>query len=195
MMSESHISQVLYFKRPGPKNTGAVISHAAKRAAELNIKKVLVATCSGSTAYAALDHFDQGRFEVIAVSHVTGFKEPDQQQMPEEVRSDLEAKGVKVLTTTHAFGGVGRGVRNKLSTFQVDEIMAFTLRMLGQGVKVGVEMAYMAADRGWVRTDEEVLTIGGTGRGADTAMIVKPAHASHCLELKVKEIIAKPFNP
>jgi len=115
--------------------------------------------------------------------------------MDEETRSRLKSLGVKVLTAAHAFGGTGRGVRNKVGTFQVDEIMAFTLRMLGQGVKVGVEISYMAADRGYVRTDEEILTIGGTGRGSDTAMVVKPANSHRSLELKVKEIIAKPWNP
>ena len=194
-MNDSHITQCLHFKRPGPKNTEATMAHAAKRALELDIKKVVLATCSGRTAYSALEHFNPESFELIAVTHVTGFREPNHQELAEKIRADLTAKGVKVLTTTHAFGGVGRGVRTKLGTFQVDEIMAFTLRMLGQGVKVGVEMAYMAADRGWVRSDEEVLTIAGTGKGADTAMIVKPAHAAASLELKIKEIIAKPYNP
>ena len=82
-----------------------------------------------------------------------------------------------------------------MGSYQVDEIMAYTLRMLGQGVKVGLEISFMAADRGWVRTDEEVMTIAGTGRGADTAMIVKPSTSAYCLEAKVKEIVAKPRNP
>jgi hypothetical protein len=67
--------------------------------------------------------------------------------------------------------------------------------MLGQGVKVGVEIAYMAADRGYVRTDEDVLTISGTGKGADTALVIRPAPSASCLDLRVREIIAKPWNP
>lgn len=194
-LAEKTLVPCLYFERPGPANTEPLLDHAAARASELGIEKVVIASASGRTALAALERFDPGRFRLIAVSHVTGFREPDDQEMPDRVRAELKEKGVRVLTAAHAFGGVGRGVRNKLGSFQVDEIMAFALRTLGQGVKVGVEISLMAADRGWVRTDEEIMTIAGTGRGADTALIVKPAHSSHCLEAKVKEIVAKPRNP
>ncbi len=194
MSEDTHVS-CLYFDRPGPANTQALLKHAAQRAAEAGIRKVLIASNTGQTVEAACNHFDLSRFRLIAVSQVAGFKGPDHQQLSGETRAALEGKGIKVLTAAHAFGGVGRGVRNKLGSFQVDEIMAFTLRMLGQGVKVGLEISFMAADRGWVRTDEEVMTIAGSGRGADTAMIVKPSPSATCLEAKVKEIVAKPRNP
>ncbi len=194
-MSDNHVVQVLYFKKPGPDNTEALLEHAGKRARELGIKKVLIASNTGRTTEIALKYFDPQEFSVINVTHVTGFAEPDYQEMDEKVRANLKKLGVMVLTAAHAFGGVGRGIRNKLGTFQVDEIMAYTLRMLGQGVKVGVEISYMAADRGFVRTDEDVLTIAGTGKGCDTAMVVKPANSHRSLELKIREIIAKPWNP
>lgn len=194
-MSDSFITQTLHFKTRGQANTEAVLRQAAARARELGIKKVLVATCSGRTAELALEHFDPQEFELIAVRHVPGFTEPNAQEMTEDTTQALLRAGVKILTAAHAFGGVGRGIRNKLGSYQVDEIMAFTLRMLGQGVKVGVEMGYMAADAGLVRTDEDVLTIAGTARGADAAMIIKPANSARCLECRVREIIAKPWNP
>ena len=191
-VSEGILTSCLHFSRPGPANTKALLAHAAGRAAELGLKKIVIATCSGRTVEAAYEFFDPEAYELIAITHVTGFREPDHQELSPQARAALEEKGVRVLTAAHAFGGVGRGVRNKLGPFQVDEIMAFTLRMLGQGVKVGLEMAFMAADRGWVRTDEEIMTIAGTGRGADTALVVKPAPSANCLEAKVKEIVAKP---
>ena len=194
-MADSFTTNCLYFDRPGPKNTEELLAFAARRAADLGIKKVLVASSSGRTARLALEHFDPGAFEVIVVSHVTGHHEPNQQALSPQTRQELEAKGAKVITAAHAFGGVGRGLRKKLGTFQVDEIMAHTLRMLGQGVKVGVEMSYMAADRGYVRTDEDVLTIAGTAKGADTALVVKPANSADCLDLKVREVVAKPWRP
>jgi len=194
-VSQSFLSETLYFCNKGKENTEALLGHAARRAGELKLKRVLVATCTGRTAELALSHFDPAVFEVIAVTHVTGFSAPNVQEMPEEARAGLEAKGAKVLTAAHAFGGVGRGVRNKLKTYQVDEIMAFALRTLGQGVKVGVEIACMAADRGWVRTDEDVLTIAGSGGGADTAMVVQPSNSHTCLDTKIREIVAKPRDP
>jgi hypothetical protein len=77
----------------------------------------------------------------------------------------------------------------------VDEIMAYTLRMFGQGTKVGIEISYMACDRGWIRTDEDVLTIAGSESGADTALVVRPANSHRCLEAVIREIVAKPWNP
>jgi hypothetical protein len=59
-------------------------------------------------------------------------------------------------------------------------------------VKVAVEISLMAADAGLVSPDEEVIAIAGTARGADTAIVLKPAHAHDAFSLKVKEIICKP---
>ena len=50
----------------------------------------------------------------------------------------------------------------------------------------------MAADAGLVRTDEDVISIGGTGKGADTALLIQPANSSNFFDLKIKEIICKP---
>ncbi len=180
-----------YFRQPGPANTGYVLEAAAGRAEKLGIGKVLVATCGGDTAFAALKILPPG-CRLIAVTHVTGFAEPDIQEMAESRRLELQARGVQVLTCQHAFGGVGRGVRNKLGTYQVDEIMAYTLRIFGQGTKVAVEIALMAADAGLVRTDEDVISVGGTREGADTALVIKPSNSFSFFDLKVREVICKP---
>lgn len=180
-----------YFKKPGPKNTGAVMDIVSQRAKALGIKKILVATNTGRTALNALEVLGP-EFKIIAVTHVTGFTEPNHQELSEETRRELESKGITVLTCQHAFGGVGRGVRNKLSTFQVDEIIAYVLRTFGQGTKVAVELALMAADAGLVRTDEDVISIGGTGKGADTALLLQPANSSRFFDIKLKEVICKP---
>jgi len=180
-----------YFEKPGHVNTRDVLSAVSQRAGQLGIRTVLVATCSGKTAMEAIAHLDP-ETQVIAVTHYTGFVRPDYQEMSGETRRTLESKGVRVLTCQHAFGGVGRGIRIQLKTYQVEEIMAYTLRMFGQGTKVAVELALMAADAGLVRTDEDVISIGGTATGADTALLLRPANSSDIFNLKVKEIICKP---
>jgi hypothetical protein len=180
-----------YFIKPGVKNTNAVLEAVSRRAKELSIGKVLIATCSGRTAFAALKFLDKN-IKIFAVTHVTGYAKPNFQELDEKDRRELESHGVTVLTCQHAFGGVGRGVRNKLSTYQVDEIMAYTLRIFGQGVKVAIELALMAADAGLVRTDEDIISMGGTARGIDTALVIQPANSSFIFDLKVKELICKP---
>jgi hypothetical protein len=182
-----------YFRGAGKQNTRAVLGVVAQRVKELAIRKILIASCGGETVFKALDILD-GQAKIIAVSHVTGFLEPNVQELSDENRKKLEAAGVTIFTGQHAFGGVGRGVRRKLATYQVDEIMAFTLRIFGQGVKVAVEIALMAADAGFVRTDEDIISIGGTAEGADAALIIQPANSSSIFDMKVREIICKPFT-
>lgn len=183
-----------YFKKPGPANTLAVLEAAGKRAKERSIDRVVVATCGGRTALEARKHLDPS-IRIIAVTHVTGYAEPDIQELSEENRRALQAQGVEVLTCAHAFGSVGRGVRNKVGTYQVDEVMAYTLRIFGQGTKVAVEIALMAADAGLVRTDRDVISIGGSGKGADTALLLKPSTSAQLFDLRVREVICKPSNP
>ena len=182
---------VLYFNEPGPRDTGQVLECVRRRAKELNIKVVLLASVSGATALRARQILDPS-IHIVAVSHVTGFVKPNQQAMPAEVREELISKGISVLTAQHAFGGVGRGIRNQLGTYQVDEIIAYTLRIFGQGTKVAIELALMAADAGLVRTDEDIISVAGTGKGVDTALVLQPANSADFLKLKVKEIICKP---
>lgn len=180
-----------YFEKPGKRNTGAVLKAAGDSARALGITTVLVPSVSGKTALAARESLAKN-IRVIAVTHVAGFEGPDIQEMSARTRRLLESKGVQVLTAQHAFGGVGRAVRNKLGTYQVDEIMAWTLRTFGQGTKVAVEIALMAADAGLVRTGEDVISLGGSGEGVDTALVVRPSNSSRFFDLKVREVICKP---
>lgn len=192
-MSESsyHDMPCRYFHKPGGKNTRGVLEAVSKRAKDLSIRKILIASYSGRTAFEALKILDKD-INIIVVTHVTGYAKPDVQELDEKDRKELESQGVKVLTCQHAFGGVGRGVRNKLDTYQIDEIMAHTLRVFGQGVKVAIEVSLMAADAGLVRTDEDVISVGGTAQGVDSALVLKPANSARFFDLKVREVICKP---
>jgi len=181
----------LYFEKVGPGNTRQVLEAVARRADALSIEQVLLPTCSGKTVLEALELLPAG-LRITALTHVTGFREPDHQELDGEVRKELEEKGVTVYTGQHAFGGVGRAVRNKMSTYQVDEIMANTLRVFGHGTKVAVELALMASDAGLVRTDRDVISAGGTMSGIDTALVLRPANSFRFFDLKVREMICKP---
>lgn len=183
--------ECLYFTDPGLHNTDATLEAARKRAKALKIGKIVISSRSGATARKALDLFE-GSFSIIVVTHVTGFKEPDYQELPEEERKYLVGRGAHVLTCQHAFGGVGRAFRNKTGTYQIDEVIAYTLRTFGQGTKVALEIALMAADAGFIRTDEDIISIGGTARGVDTALVLRGVNTHHFFDLKVKEVICKP---
>jgi hypothetical protein len=184
------VAPCVYFPKTGSANTARTLELARTRAGALGIRKVLVATTTGATGAQATQVL-QG-LEVIAVTHSTGFGKPDTQELTAGNREAIEAAGAKILTCQHAFGGVGRAVRKRLGTYQLEEIIAFTLRTFGEGIKVVAEITLMAADAGLVRTDEPVLAIAGTGRGADTAVILKPTNAQTFFELRFLEIICMP---
>ena len=188
MKSISH--PVTYFDGKGTDYTQATMNLARERIDALGIRKCLVATTTGQTAALAASRLRH--CELIAVTHSTGFREPDTQELLFEHKVVIESAGGKILTAQHALGGVNRAIRRKMNTFQPDEIIANTLRIFGQGMKVVFEMCLMASDAGLVRTDEPVMCIAGSGRGADTAAVMYPANAQDFFNLQVVEIVCMP---
>ncbi|MHB8093871.1 MAG: pyruvate kinase alpha/beta domain-containing protein [Candidatus Aminicenantales bacterium] len=180
----------LYFDAPGLRNTDRTLEMAACRARELDIADVVVASSSGRTGLLAARRF--AGWNVVVVAHSTGFSRPNHQELGAAARRKIEAAGGKVLICQHAFGGVGRAVRKKFGTYELEEIVAFTLRTFGQGTKVAVEIALMAADAGLIPVGKPCLAIGGTDGGADTAVILVPANAQEFFDMKILEIVAKP---
>ncbi len=179
-----------YFENTGRENTEEVLRIVRQRAEELGIKTIVVASTAGDTAVKATEVLSG--FKVIAVSHLAGFRAPDSQEFTEENRKIVENRGGIILTTTHLFSGLSAAMRKKFNTYIIGDIVANTLRIFGEGMKVVCEIAVMAADGGLVRTDEDVIAIGGTGRGADTAVVLRPVNSNNFFDLKVKEILCKP---
>jgi len=180
----------VYFKTEGKHNTEKTVELALKTARERGIRHMVVASCSGYTASFFKDAKD---LEVVCVTHVNGFSEKGKNEMADEVRQQLIACGLKVLTTTHVLSGAERGLSRKFGGTYPVEIMAHTLRMFGQGVKVCVEIAVMALDAGLIPYGQPIIAVGGTSEGADTAVILTPSHASSILETRIHEIICKPY--
>ena len=179
----------MYFDKPGKDNTDQTLQQAAERANELGLDEVVVATSTGSTAYRAMEIFKGMR--LTAVTYHCGFKEPFQSRMADDVRKDIEGKGVRVIQSSHALSGLERSVAKNLSGAYPVLLIADTLRLLGQGTKVAVEVAVMAADAGTL-TGNDIISIGGSGGGADAALVVKPAHQNNFFDLRIREIICKP---
>lgn len=179
---------ILHFDKKGKQNTAQTVELAINRAKELNINHIVVATNSGATA----KEFLASGLQIVAVTHHVGFRSPGEDEMPPEVRQELQDKGIKVLTTTHLLAGVDRAIKNKFGGIYPAELIAFTLRMFGQGPKVCVEIAGMALDAGLIPYGEDVITVAGSGTGADTAVVIRPAHSNNFFDTKIKEIICKP---
>jgi hypothetical protein len=186
----SNKREITYFSSAGPNNTEKTLALAKQRADALGLRTILVASTTGETGLAAARLF-KGQ-QVVVVAHSHGFRQANTQEMPAETMEAIRAAGARLLVCQHALGGVGRAVRVRLGTYEVDEIIAHTLRLFGQGLKVAVEISLMAADAGLATVGEPTLAIGGTGRGADTAVILRPVNVMHFFDLSILEIICMP---
>ncbi len=178
----------MYFESPGRSHTAEAVELAVQAAGERDIRHIVVASNTGETARLFLGC----GLHVVCVTHAQGFAEPGANEMSDETRSELTGTGMHVLTTTHVLSGAERGISSKLGGAYPAEVMAHTLRMSGQGTKVAVEVSVMALDAGLITYGEPVIAVGGTGRGADTVLVVRPAHASRILETKILEVVCKP---
>ena len=183
-------SAIVYFEQSGRENSPRVMELVKQRAKELGISTVLVASTTGYSGSLAVK--DLPGMKVIVVSHVSGYAEPNTQELTKENRTVIESGGGKILTAQHGFAGVNRAIRKKTETYQPNEIIADVLRIFGAGMKVMLEIAMMAADAGLVETGKPVIAIAGTHRGADSAAVVITENSDNFFDLKVPEMICLP---
>ena len=182
--------KTVYFENRGKENTEETLSLARSRAEELGIRNIVVASYTGYTGALASEVFKG--YNLVVSAGMMGFREPNQHRMVEESREKIESNGGKVFYHLHAFGGLGRAVKQRFGPIQVDEIIANTLRLFSQGVKVALEISCMACDAGLIESGEECIAIGGTGGGADTAVVLLPSNTHRFFDTKVLELICKP---
>ena len=207
-----------YFENRGEQNTDKTLELAKVRALERNVKQVVVASTRGITGVKAAEAFKDTGIEVIIVTHQTGHIGAGVQQLTDENRKKLESLDITIVTGSDALeGGVGLGITRRQTTDAtrptpetqgmaslirrmnptippVVRIVASVLRLFCQGMKVAVEVTLMAADAGVIPVDHVVVAIAGTGRGADTAIVIQPANTTNFLDLDIHEIIAKPYT-
>jgi hypothetical protein len=182
--------KTLYFEKVGTQNTDALLEFVQGYVEKEGIEHIVIASTTGETGAKASGIFKG--CNVVIVTHSFGFRESGKSEVKEECRQEILRNGAKICTGVHALSSVERAIRKAFNTIQPLEIIANVLRLMGEGTKVCVEITLMAADAGLVPFDEDIVVIAGTGRGADTALRIRPANAARFFELKIKEVIAKP---
>lgn len=181
------------FETVGKQNTEATAAIAVAKAKELNCPIVL----SSSTGYSAEIVLEQaeklnytGNIVVVRTAPSAALKGVN--KMSPEAKQSLIDHGCTVVTATHALSAGERSLSSKSQGVYPLEIMAHTLRMFGQGMKVCVECATMAMDADAIPFETSVVALGGTGTGVDTAVVMTPSYSSSILETKIHEILCKP---
>ncbi|WP_456478757.1 pyruvate kinase alpha/beta domain-containing protein [Geoglobus ahangari] len=186
--------RIYYFEKPGKENTDDAVRLAVERAVERGIRHIVFASSTGYTARKVLEHARGRDLNLVCVTYHTGFYEEGKNSMDEETERFLRENGVTIVRQSHMLSGVERSISRKLGGASRVEAIAEALRALfGHGLKVCVEIAIMAADSGAIPI-EEVVAIGGRSRGADTAVILRPAHMNTFFNMEIREIICMPRN-
>ncbi len=183
----------VYFERASQEHTSEVL-RIVKEFLESNaeIEHIVVATTEGTVGVTFSSSIQ--RRKVIVVTHHTGFRKPNFNELDDTKKQLIEDSGAHVLTTTHAFAGIARGLRNTLGTYSLTEMLAYAFRTFGQGTKVCAEIAMMAADAGLVPVDRDIVCVGGTNRGADTAWVIRAANTNNFPDLRMRACLCKPLE-
>ena len=186
---------MVLFKNAGKQNTAEVVRLALQRAAELDCP-IVAASTMGVTADALLTAAEAQGFKnkIVIVRGCSGKARGGANLMKPEIKEALLARGAAIVTTAHLLSAGERGLSSKYRGIYPLELMADTLRCFGQGTKVCFEASVMALDADEIPYGVPVVAMGGSHRGADTAVVITPAHSSFLLETVIHEIICKPFD-
>ena len=178
---------IVYFEDMRAENTETVFRLVEERARTLGIKKAVLASTTGATAMKAVDFFKEKGIKLIVIPHQFGFRETH--AFRQELVQPIKDAGHEVHAGTMLFH------TENLYESTVPTLMANLLRCFCQGIKVCFEIVLMTTDAGHVAIGERVIAVAGTGRGADTALVMQASSSRNLKKLRVNEILCKPLNP
>ncbi len=188
---------VFYFDRSGKDNSHDAANIAVKRAQDLGISTIVVASTTGETAKIFAEAMNDTGIHLVVVTHAVGFRDPGVWEFDAGLLPYFKEQGTDVVTGTHVLSGLERALSGnpKVGGGSRTDVIAETLRRtIAIGLKVAVECTLIAADQGKVPVDREVIAVGGTAQGADTVCVVLPANTARYFDLQVREIVAMPRN-
>jgi len=107
----------------------------------------------------------------------------------------MDKAGIKLVCGVHALtGGVDRALRAKFQGFPPNAVIAETLYLFSQGMKVCLEIIAMACDAGLVPERVQVISCAGTGSGSDTAVVATSAASANFFDMDVHRVLAMPLT-
>lgn len=196
------VRPTFYFRSRGEVNTRKALELARERALQLKLLKIVVASETGRSALKALQFLQGTELKLIVVTHYPARTWGPKGEIPiglarpeyRHVKRYLEEQGAIVVQGTRPFAGIGRalGWDAPVPATFVDK----ALELFSSGTKIAIEAALMATDAGALDMGEEVVTLGGTYKGLDTALLVKTSFSGNLFtDFEVLEVIAKPLHP
>lgn len=197
---------VRYFEKPGKENTEATIEAVRAYLKESDeVAAVVVASISGQTALKVKKELAGVPIPVVCVTGSPSWQDYPEYELPliePTIRADLEKAGIVIvdsvpssLSDTIEFSFARYGFRSPTWIF-IETLLAVG----GYGLKTAVECVFMATDGGYVPAFREVVSIGGSDKGADTAIVARSTFSSTVFSSSaqkrfvIKEILAMPRN-
>lgn len=190
--------EIVYFQdtAKAEENTRAVVEVVGEYLRDHPVRHVVVASNTGYVgaqfAPLALAHPE---VSFVAVKMAPAVDRIYDVTFNEDYRRVMDQAGVKLVSGTHALtGGVDRALRAKFQGYPPTAVIAETLYLFSQGMKVCVEIIAMAADAGFLPEGVEVVSCAGTGHGSDTAIVATAAASATLFDLTVHRILAMPLG-
>lgn len=193
--------RVFFFDDFGPGNTKHVLQAVRDRLKQSDIDKVLVASESGRLALEVKDAFPDKTVVCVTYDNYTRRK----YNKPQLMKKKLHEKGVIVVNTVREPISHELTFRNwwvkrtvKMSGEEADLFWMTLICVGGHGFRTAIESVFMAVEAGSVRLGERIVSIAGTGWGADSAIVMKGSRFKDAVgerpekRLKVQEILAMP---
>jgi hypothetical protein len=197
----------VYFGDPGKQNTDNVVSIVLERLAADELDTVVVASTTGYTALRFVDALQErdislqaGRMRLVSVAETPLIREWGYEYpcLKPETKQELECRGVIVADRIPYLFHSSVLDNSRWQAPTPAEMLRETLYAFGQGLKVAVEVALIAVASGFIEPFHDVIAVGGTSRGADTAIVVRATFPNHVYSqdddkrLKIHEILCKP---
>lgn len=190
--------QIVYFEDTGAwqENTRAVVAVAAGHAKTHGVHHIVAASCTGyvGAQFAPVKRAAPD-LTIIAVKMAPAIDRIYDVKVNDEHVRTMQEAGIAFFGGTHVLtGGADRALRAKFEGgFPPTAIVAETLYLFSQGMKVAVEVIAMACDAGALPEGVPVIACGGTGQGADTAIVATAAASANLFDLKVHRVLAMPL--
>ena len=159
---------MVYFQVPGRENIEKTLGLVKNKAEKLGIKNVVVASTRGFTAEKAFEAFKETDVKLTIVGI-------GRESFPNDLLGKLEEEGHNVCFSRE-------------TDYEYPDLVKSAYRRFCEGVKVDVEIAMIAAQKGFVSTEEDVISVGKW----DTALIIKPSTSDNFSELRIRELVCKP---
>jgi len=191
---------VAYFDAPGFANTNSVIEAVRERLKVGDVEAVVVPATTGKTAE-LFAHELKDKVNVVTIS--------EDEAISACKRIAYQDKGLLGRLIQRRIEAAGEDAQRKLRREALDmtflpfcgetfAAVSETLYAFGQGMKVAVEVSVAAVEVSKVKPCSKIIAVGGTGEGADTAIVARASPQNQAFgkdprkRLSIQEIVAMP---